>query len=76
MATTFIINETLKNNGTFPRESVATLCRLGCWSVKSGTWSFLKNIWTQVHPSIGKDLSISFPLEKSVYQLIEAMFTA
>ena len=36
---------------------------------------FLKNIWTQVHPSIGKDLSISFPLEKSVYQLIEAMFT-
>ena len=46
MATTFIINEILKNNGTFPRESVATLYRLGGWSEKSGTWSlYVKDVF-------------------------------
>ena len=46
MATTFIINETIKNNGTFPRESVATLCRLCGWSEKSGAWSlYVKDVF-------------------------------
>lgn len=31
MATTFIINECISNNGVFPRESVATLCNLDRW---------------------------------------------
>ena len=34
---TFIINETIKNNGTF---------RLGGWSEKSGTWSlYVKDVF-------------------------------
>ena len=46
MATTFIINECIRNNGVFPRESVATLCRLGGWSEKAGTWAlYVKDVF-------------------------------
>lgn len=42
MATTFIINKCISNNGVFPRESVATLCCLAGWSEKSGRWALYK----------------------------------
>ena len=46
MATTFIINECIRNNWVFPRESVATLCRLGGWSEKAGTWAlYVKDVF-------------------------------
>jgi len=38
MATTFIINQAIANNGVFTREAIATLCRLAGWSEKGGTW--------------------------------------
>ena len=46
MATTFIINECISNNGVFPRESVATLCNLARWSEKSGTLAlYIKDLF-------------------------------
>ncbi|KAL9984098.1 hypothetical protein ACROYT_G006357 [Oculina patagonica] len=46
MATTFIVNEAIRNGGNFPRESVATLCRLAGWSEDSNTWAlYVKNVF-------------------------------
>ena len=39
MATMFIVNECVSNNGIFQRDSVATLCNLAGWSEKCGTWA-------------------------------------
>ena len=53
MATTFIVNEAIKNSGVFPRESVATLCWLAGWSEKSGTWAiYVKDVFEKNFDSV------------------------
>ena len=39
MATNFIIQRSMERGGIFPKEDVATLCRLAGWSETSGSWA-------------------------------------
>ena len=39
VATTFILNQLIENDGVFPWEAISTLCHLAGWSEEGGTWA-------------------------------------
>jgi len=46
MATNFIIQRSIEHGGIFPKEEVATLCRLAGWSEASGAWTlYVKDVF-------------------------------
>lgn len=46
MATNFIIQRAIEKGGIFPKEEVATLCRLAGWSESSGAWAlYVKDVF-------------------------------
>ena len=46
MATNFIIQRSIERGGIFPKEEVATLCRLAGWSEASGVWTlYVKDVF-------------------------------
>ena len=46
IATNFIISRSVERGGIFPKEDVATLCRLAGWSETSGSWAlYVKDIF-------------------------------